>query len=479
MRKIILLLWFISVSFALVAQEKGLHLSINGVLGKASHGYVTDTDDNNNAKMGYGAGLGVQFFFTKNWGISTGLGFAFYHSNVLYKNAFIFEGMTDDDPLNLGKAYDLTLGLKDWREVQKSCMLEIPIMAIFQQKWGASESIGMYFGFGAKLQLPFISNKYEVKNNSELTVTGYYPDYDLPIDDLEAYGFGKNDRLGYAGDFKMKFGISASAELGLLIKMGKRSDLTLGAYADYALSNMQKNNVEPFVICPKDGSKTIHPVAFVGDNLQYHGLLNSSSVVKAKPWAVGAKVGVRIKIGKLTEKSEEEIENAKKEKHGPIEVIIVRDSVVVLPVIVEVPQQQSPYTMTPAGMGGVGGMGIGYPDIPQDELDILTEPIYFDLNKYVLRPESIIILDKKVNILKKYPYAELTIYGHTCDLASETYNDKLGYNRAQAARYYIIKQGIRPSRITAISEGKRFPDTPNIDEKHRQMNRKDEFYLGR
>ena len=477
MRKLILLLWLVAISFALAAQEKGLYLSINGTVGKTSHGYVTDTEEYNNAKIGYGAGLGVQFFFTKNWGISTGLGFAFYQSDVIYRKSFTFEGMTDDDPLNLGKAYDLTLALNKWKEAQKSCMLEIPLMAIFQKKWGESEAIGMYFGFGAKLQLPFISNKYEVKNNSELTVTGYYPDFDLTIDDLEPYGFGKNDRLGYAGNFKMKFGLSASAELGLLITMGKRCDLTLGAYADYALLNMQRNNAEPFLISPKDGSKTIHPVEFVGDNLEYCGMINSASVAKVRPWAVGAKVGIRVKIGKLTEKTEEEIEKAKKDKYGPVEVIIVRDSVIVQPIIVEVPQQQ-PYIMPPGGMGGVLG-GYTYDDIPEEELDILLEPIYFDLDKYELRPHSIEVLDRKAAIMKKYPYAELVVYGHTCDLASEPYNDKLGYNRAQAARYYLIKKGIKPSRITAITEGKRHPDTPNLDEKHRQLNRKDEFFLGR
>ena len=478
MRKIILILWLATVSFALTAQERGLHLSINGTVGKTSHGYVTDTEEYNTAKAGYGIGLGVQYFFTRNWGISTGLGLAFYHSNILYDNAFTFEDMTDDDPLNLGKSYDLTLGLKNWKEIQKSYFLEIPIMAMYQQKWGDKESFGMYFGFGAKLQLPFLSNKYEVKNKSELSVIGYYVDDDLIIDDIPMHGFGTNDRTGYNGKFNMRFGLSASAELGVLIKMGKRCDLTLGAYADYALINMRKNNVEPFVISPQNGAKTIHPVEFIGDNLQYNSMINSTSVTKVKPWAIGAKAGIRIKIGKLTEKTEEEKaaeEKAKKDKYPPIEVIIVRDSVVIQPVIVEVPQQQSVAQPT-MGIGSGAGSSQG---IPQTEIDILIEPIYFDLNKYEIKSEAKIILDRKVAVMKKYPQAELVVFGHTCDLASEVYNEKLGYNRAQAARYYIIRHGIKPSRITAISEGKRFPDTPNIDENHRKLNRKAVFFMGR
>jgi Outer membrane protein and related peptidoglycan-associated (lipo)proteins len=471
MRKIILILWLAAVSFTLVAQEKGLYLTLSGVVGKTSHGYTTDADERNVAKLGYGAGLGVQFFFTNHWGIGTGLGFACYQSHVLYKNTFVFENMTDDDPLNIGKPYDLTLGLNNWKETQKSYFLEIPLMAMYQKKWGFKEAFGMYFGAGVKLQLPFLSNKYEVKKKSELEVTGYYYDDDLTIDDLPDYGFGENNELTYKGDFKMKFGLSLSGELGILIKMGKRTDLTLGGYVDYALLNMQKNNVEPFLISPQDGANTIHPVQYVGDNLQYNGLLNSASVVKAKPWAVGAKVGLRIKLGKVTEKTEEEKEQAKKDKYPPIEVIIVRDSVVVQPVIIEVPQQQPVAQPMLAGVAGL--------DIPQEDEDILLEPIYFDLDKYDLRPESKEILDRKVVIMKKYPSAELIIFGHTCDLATESYNDKLGHNRAQAARYYLIRKGIKPSRISTISEGEHYPGTPNINEDHRQWNRKDEFFLGR
>ena len=465
MRKIILILWLASISFTLAAQDKGLYLSISGVVGKTSHGYTTDADERNVAKLGYGAGLGVQFFFTNHLGIGTGVGFACYQSHVLYKKIFVFEDMTDDDPLNMGKPYDLTLKLDNWKEAQKSYFLEVPLMLLYQKKWGSKENFGMYFGAGVKLQLPFLSNKFEVKKKSELEVTGYYPDFDLPIDpDLPDYGFGKNDELTYKGDFKMKFGLSLSGELGILIKMGKRTDLMLGGYVDYALINMQKNNVEPFLISPQDGANTIHPVEFVGDNLQYNGLLNSASVVKAKPWAVGAKVGIRIKLGKVTEKEEEKKEN---EKKRPTEVIIVRDSVVIQPVIIEVPQQQP-----------ILPIALAIADIPQEDMDILLEPIYFDLDKYVLKPEAIEILDRKVAIMKKYPQAELVVYGHTCDLASEVYNEKLGYNRAQAARYYIIRNGIKPSRITSITEGKRFPDTPNIDEDHRKMNRKAMFFMG-
>ena len=471
MRKIILILWFASVSFALVAQEKGLHLSINGSLASTSLGYRTDTELKSKANLGYGALLGVQYFFTKNWGIATGVGAAFYQSSINYNNAFAFNQMIDDDPLNLGETYNLRLGLANWTETQKSYMLEIPVMAAYQKKWGIKDAFGIYFGIGVKLQLPFLSNNYNVDNNSELSVSGYYESYDLTLDDLPAYGFGTVNKTGYKDEFDMKFGLSASAELGILIALGKRCDLTLGAYVDYALLNMQKNNVEPYLINPEKGAQSIHPADYVGDHIQYNGLLNSSSVNKVKPLAIGAKAGVRIKIGKLTEKTAAEIAEMQKNarsKFGQAEVVIVRDSVVIQPVVVEIAQQQPIIHVIEKANEKV----------VNEDLNILVEPIYFDLSKYDLTEEAKKTLDQKAEMMKKYPHTELTVFGHTCDLGGESLNDKLAFNRAQAARYYIIRQGIKPSRITVISEGKRFPNNPNTNENNRKLNRRVDFFFG-
>jgi len=61
-------------------------------------------------------------------------------------------------------------------------------------------------------------------------------------------------------------------------------------------------------------------------------------------------------------------------------------------------------------------------------------------------------------------------------LASEPYNDKLSQNRADAARFYLIKKGIHPSRIISLAEGKKNPEHPNNSEENRRLNRRVDFF---
>ena len=290
-KQIVLTLFLVFVTMVANAQEKGLYLALFESFGATTLGYTADTYVKSSFNLSNGTTIKTQYFFTRNWGVSIGVGFAFYKSEIHYNNTFTFKFMDDAPPTPC----DLTLTLDNWKETQKSYFLEIPLMAMYQKKVEFLEKIGIYFGFGAKLQLPFLSNKYEVSQNSKLSVIGYYPDYDLTIDYSDDNRFGTDD----TGDFKMKLGLSASVELGILISLHKRCDLVLDTYVDYALLDMQGNNMETYLISLSTTDKLVR------DRIQYNGLLNSASVYKVKPWSVGAKVGVRVKLGKLRNHFEE------------------------------------------------------------------------------------------------------------------------------------------------------------------------------
>jgi len=86
-------------------------------------------------------------------------------------------------------------------------------------------------------------------------------------------------------------------------------------------------------------------------------------------------------------------------------------------------------------------------------------------------------LDAKVELMKKYPHATITVVGHTCDLGTGEYNDRLSYDRAEAVRFYFIEHGIHPSRIIPIPKGKRNPTYPNTSETNRGLNRRVDFFI--
>jgi len=101
--------------------------------------------------------------------------------------------------------------------------------------------------------------------------------------------------------------------------------------------------------------------------------------------------------------------------------------------------------------------------------------IYFDTDKYKLRPESITELNKISAALKANAGINISIEGHCDSRNTDEYNMVLGQNRADAAKNYLKKQGIADSRMTTVSYGERRPAAPNDSPENMQLNRRDEF----
>lgn len=85
------------------------------------------------------------------------------------------------------------------------------------------------------------------------------------------------------------------------------------------------------------------------------------------------------------------------------------------------------------------------------------ENIYFDFNKWEVKPESGKILDVLVDLMKKHPRMEIELGAHTDTRASEVYNLRLSHNRANSVLDYLVKNGIERKRVKAKGFGKRKP----------------------
>jgi outer membrane protein OmpA-like peptidoglycan-associated protein/tetratricopeptide (TPR) repeat protein len=101
--------------------------------------------------------------------------------------------------------------------------------------------------------------------------------------------------------------------------------------------------------------------------------------------------------------------------------------------------------------------------------------IYFDTDKYTLRAESIKTLKNTAAILKANAGLNISIEGHCDSRNTDEYNMVLGQNRADAAKNYLVKQGIADTRLTTVSYGERRPAAPNDTPENMQLNRRDEF----
>lgn len=92
------------------------------------------------------------------------------------------------------------------------------------------------------------------------------------------------------------------------------------------------------------------------------------------------------------------------------------------------------------------------------EVKDLTElvkinPIYFDLNKYNIREDAAVELDKIVDIMNKYPNMVVELGSHTDCRAPAAYNRTLSDNRAKASADYIKGEIVNPDRITGKGYG--------------------------
>ena len=83
--------------------------------------------------------------------------------------------------------------------------------------------------------------------------------------------------------------------------------------------------------------------------------------------------------------------------------------------------------------------------------------IYYDFGKWDLRPESMVALDKLVEILNDNPNITIELRSHTDSRASEQYNLELSQKRAQAVVDYLISKGIDPKRLIAKGYGESMP----------------------
>src|SRR4030095_12169123 len=68
--------------------------------------------------------------------------------------------------------------------------------------------------------------------------------------------------------------------------------------------------------------------------------------------------------------------------------------------------------------------------------------VFFDFDKWDLRPESYVELDRVVKLLNENPAIVIEMSAHTDARGSDEYNIKLSDNRAASVRTYIISKGI-------------------------------------
>jgi outer membrane protein OmpA-like peptidoglycan-associated protein len=107
----------------------------------------------------------------------------------------------------------------------------------------------------------------------------------------------------------------------------------------------------------------------------------------------------------------------------------------------------------------------------------VVENIHFEFDKAHLKKESLNILDRMIEIMKKNRTIKLEVRGYTDSIGTKEYNQKLSEKRADAVVDYMIKNGISPERLDSIGFGEKNPVASNNTKTGRKKNRRTEFYI--
>ncbi|GAC1300135.1 MAG: hypothetical protein NVSMB24_00020 [Mucilaginibacter sp.] len=108
---------------------------------------------------------------------------------------------------------------------------------------------------------------------------------------------------------------------------------------------------------------------------------------------------------------------------------------------------------------------------------VVLNNIFFDTNKFDLKPESIAELQKLVEFLTVNPTVHIEISGHTDNVGNDQLNQTLSENRAKAVYEYLIASQVNPARLVFKGYGKTQPVAPNSSEDGRKKNRRTEFMI--
>jgi peptidoglycan-associated lipoprotein len=107
----------------------------------------------------------------------------------------------------------------------------------------------------------------------------------------------------------------------------------------------------------------------------------------------------------------------------------------------------------------------------------LIGDIYFDFDKYDLKPEARERLAKNADFMKQNAMFVVEIQGHCDERGTNDYNIALADRRANAAREYLVTLGIPAARLKTVSFGEERPVCNDHNESCWWRNRRGEFHL--
>jgi len=209
-----------------------LHTGKSDVANKSKE---SDEFWNSQGERGFGAFMEIEYLFTKNIGLGTGIGYNTY-ANSSYLKQFSNYGQNYLQRIdNDNEPYYLYNDVNSVEEKTKVKALSFPVKLKFHFR--TNKKLGFYADFGIKMI--YVSSANVVANGNS-TWQAYYPQYHIVLYDLPEYGFvpynidSENSLIDYE-----KFQYSLIASLGISYSIKKQFAIDLGVYFDHGISDLK------------------------------------------------------------------------------------------------------------------------------------------------------------------------------------------------------------------------------------------------
>jgi len=106
------------------------------------------------------------------------------------------------------------------------------------------------------------------------------------------------------------------------------------------------------------------------------------------------------------------------------------------------------------------------------DIAIDLEPVYFDYDKYNIRPDQIVVMNTNLIRLNADPRPRILLEGHCDERGTNEYNLSLGQQRCETVKRFLEIYGVNGARIDIVSYGENLPLCNAQNETCWQLNRR-------
>jgi len=364
------------------AQELGVELNggLQGTQYQLQNGRVTQLPAGS-------LGLDYSFRLGSRWDLLTGIIGGLYRTQASLPDGTVF---TYDEVDDVGSAFQYNVKTTGYKETQQFIAVNIPLMLQYHTTGARTQ---WYFDGGGKAFFPLNAG---IRISAEqLSLSGYYPDYNLDISNLPQHGFGTINGWKASPTVALKGGAVLSAATGLSFRLSPGVRLYTGLYIDYGLTGLKANNDSmPLVTYSSAGISKV----------QANSVLNMPIAGQMTLLSFG--IQARLSFGSARAKP------------------------AARPKTQEEPHRSQDSTLS------------------ETEAEAIWTPVIFGLvGETSLFEDEQAHLDKVAGVMQRHPGIRISIVGHTCDSTLQRENVKVAEARAQSVAHYLRGKGIRATRM--------------------------------